>query len=51
MIRVRVISALGSTPRDAGAEMFVGPDKVQGTIGAIRSCHPSSVTSAAAAAS
>jgi xanthine dehydrogenase accessory factor len=33
MIRVRVISALGSTPRDVGAEMFVGPDKVEGTIG------------------
>ena len=33
MIRVRVISALGSTPRDAGAEMFVGPDSVEGTIG------------------
>ena len=33
MIRIRVISARGSTPRDAGAEMFVGPDSVQGTIG------------------
>lgn len=33
MIRVRVISARGSTPRDAGAEMFVGPDRVEGTIG------------------
>ncbi|WP_378943438.1 xanthine dehydrogenase accessory protein XdhC [Paracoccus sp. R86501] len=33
MIRVRVISARGSTPRDVGAEMFVGPDSVQGTIG------------------
>ena len=33
MIRVRVISARGSTPRDVGAEMFVGPDAVQGTIG------------------
>ena len=33
MIRVRVISARGSTPRDAGAEMFVRPDSVQGTIG------------------
>lgn len=33
MIRVRVISARGSTPRDAGAEMFVGPDGVTGTIG------------------
>ena len=33
MIRVRVISALGSTPRDAGAEMVVGPDRVKGSIG------------------
>ncbi|WEF23445.1 xanthine dehydrogenase accessory protein XdhC [Paracoccus sp. S3-43] len=33
MIRVRVIQALGSTPREAGAEMFVGPASVQGTIG------------------
>ncbi|MFD2814636.1 XdhC family protein [Paracoccus aerius] len=33
MIRVRVIQALGSTPRDAGAEMFVGPASVDGTIG------------------
>lgn len=33
MIRVRVISARGSTPREAGAEMFVGPDSVTGTIG------------------
>lgn len=33
MIRVRVISALGSTPRDAGAEMFVGAGRVEGTIG------------------
>lgn len=33
MIRVRVISAKGSTPRDEGAEMFVGPDSVEGTIG------------------
>lgn len=33
MIRIRVISARGSTPRDVGAEMFVGPDTVQGTIG------------------
>ncbi|SNR63544.1 xanthine dehydrogenase accessory protein XdhC [Paracoccus sediminis] len=33
MIRVRVITALGSTPRDAGAEMFVGADRVDGTIG------------------
>lgn len=33
MIRVRVISARGSTPRDAGAEMFVGTRRVTGTIG------------------
>lgn len=33
MIRVRVIQARGSTPRDAGAEMFVSPDRVEGTIG------------------
>ena len=33
MIRVRVISARGSTPREAGAEMFVGPDRFEGTIG------------------
>lgn len=33
MIRVRVMSAQGSTPRDAGAEMMVGPDSVRGTIG------------------
>lgn len=33
MIRVRVISARGSTPREEGAEMFVGPDRVEGTIG------------------
>lgn len=33
MIRVRVISARGSTPREAGAEMFVGPAIVTGTIG------------------
>ncbi|MBC9245835.1 xanthine dehydrogenase accessory protein XdhC [Paracoccus sp. 11-3] len=33
MIRVRVTQALGSTPRDAGAEMFVGPDRIEGTIG------------------
>ena len=33
MIRVRVILARGSTPRDAGTEMFVGPDRVEGTIG------------------
>lgn len=33
MIRVRVISARGSTPREAGAEMFVTPHDVTGTIG------------------
>lgn len=33
MIRVRVTSARGSTPREEGAEMFVGPDTTQGTIG------------------
>ncbi|SET14194.1 xanthine dehydrogenase accessory protein XdhC [Paracoccus homiensis] len=33
MIRVRVTQARGSTPRDAGAEMMVGPDGVSGTIG------------------
>lgn len=33
MIRVRVISARGSTPREAGAEMIVTPDATQGTIG------------------
>lgn len=33
MIRVRVTQALGSTPREMGAEMFVGPDCVEGTIG------------------
>ncbi|TGN54798.1 xanthine dehydrogenase accessory protein XdhC [Paracoccus liaowanqingii] len=33
MIRVRVTSARGSTPREAGAEMIVGPDTIQGTIG------------------
>ncbi|MFN3524760.1 MAG: xanthine dehydrogenase accessory protein XdhC [Paracoccus sp. (in: a-proteobacteria)] len=33
MIRVRVTSARGSTPREAGAEMVVGPDTTQGTIG------------------
>ena len=33
MIRVRVTRALGSTPREAGAEMFVTPDRVTGTIG------------------
>ena len=33
MIRVRVISARGSTPRDAGAEMMVTAETVTGTIG------------------
>ncbi|AXC49297.1 xanthine dehydrogenase accessory protein XdhC [Paracoccus suum] len=33
MIRVRVTSARGSTPREAGAEMLVGADSVSGTIG------------------
>ncbi|WP_265500363.1 xanthine dehydrogenase accessory protein XdhC [Paracoccus beibuensis] len=33
MIRVRVISARGSTPREAGAEMIVTRDGTQGTIG------------------
>ncbi|WP_410218473.1 xanthine dehydrogenase accessory protein XdhC [Paracoccus sp. (in: a-proteobacteria)] len=33
MIRIRVISARGSTPRDAGTEMFVSSDSTQGTIG------------------
>lgn len=33
MIRVRVTATRGSVPRDAGAEMFVTPDAVQGTIG------------------
>lgn len=33
MIRVRVISARGSTPRDAGTEMFVSADRIEGTIG------------------
>ncbi|MDB6179892.1 xanthine dehydrogenase accessory protein XdhC [Paracoccus fistulariae] len=33
MIRVRVISARGSTPREAGAEMIVTADRVSGTIG------------------
>ena len=35
MIRVRVTRALGSTPREAGAEMFVTPDRVTGTIGGV----------------
>ncbi|MBW7055844.1 xanthine dehydrogenase accessory protein XdhC [Paracoccus bogoriensis] len=33
MIRVRVISARGSTPREAGAEMIVTSHATQGTIG------------------
>lgn len=33
MIRVRITRARGSTPREAGAEMFVGPDRITGTIG------------------
>lgn len=33
MIRVRVTSARGSTPREAGACMVVGPEATQGTIG------------------
>lgn len=33
MIRVRVARAKGSTPRDAGAEMFVSATGVTGTIG------------------
>jgi len=33
MIRVRIVRALGSTPREEGAEMFVGPDRFFGTIG------------------
>lgn len=33
MIRVRVLRALGSTPREEGAEMFVGLETLQGTIG------------------
>ena len=33
MIRVRIIRARGSTPREEGAEMMVGPDTVTGTIG------------------
>lgn len=33
MIRIRIVSARGSTPRDAGAEMMVGPDGVTGSIG------------------
>ncbi|MGA0564244.1 xanthine dehydrogenase accessory protein XdhC [Ancylobacter sp. VNQ12] len=33
MIRVRVVRARGSTPREEGAEMFVGRDAASGTIG------------------
>lgn len=33
MIRVRIDRARGSTPREEGAEMVVGPDSVTGTIG------------------
>jgi xanthine dehydrogenase accessory factor len=33
MIRVRVASTAGSTPREAGTEMLVGPESIQGTIG------------------
>ncbi len=33
MIRVRIISARGSTPREAGAEMIVTPAGCHGTIG------------------
>ncbi|HKL68237.1 MAG TPA: xanthine dehydrogenase accessory protein XdhC [Salibaculum sp.] len=33
MIRVRVASTAGSAPRDAGTEMLVGPDGIEGTIG------------------
>ncbi|MCK0195374.1 xanthine dehydrogenase accessory protein XdhC [Ancylobacter sp. 6x-1] len=33
MIRVRITRARGSTPREEGAEMFVGRDSVSGTIG------------------
>lgn len=33
MIRVRIARALGSTPREEGAEMFVRPDRLIGTIG------------------
>jgi xanthine dehydrogenase accessory factor len=33
MIRVRVASTAGSTPREAGTEMLVGPDHIEGTIG------------------
>ncbi len=33
MIRVRVSAAQGSTPREVGAEMLVGTDRIQGSIG------------------
>ncbi|MBV0891084.1 xanthine dehydrogenase accessory protein XdhC [Paracoccus sp. Z118] len=33
MIRVRITRARGSTPREEGAEMMVGPDALTGTIG------------------
>ncbi|WP_112873118.1 xanthine dehydrogenase accessory protein XdhC [Paracoccus endophyticus] len=33
MIRVRITAVRGSTPREAGAEMMVGPDTVTGSIG------------------
>ena len=33
MIRIRISRALGSTPREAGAEMLVTADMTQGTIG------------------
>jgi xanthine dehydrogenase accessory factor len=33
MIRVRVVRTWGSTPREQGAEMFVGSDRLVGTIG------------------
>ncbi|WP_294923258.1 xanthine dehydrogenase accessory protein XdhC [uncultured Paracoccus sp.] len=33
MIRIRVTSAKGSTPREAGAQMFVTPTALHGTIG------------------
>ena len=33
VIRVRIARVRGSSPREAGAEMFVAPEAVQGTIG------------------
>jgi xanthine dehydrogenase accessory factor len=33
VIRVRVVRTWGSTPREEGAEMFVAPDRLDGTIG------------------